>query len=387
VNIVVRLPNWLGDTVMAVPALRSLRAAAGDDRLAVAGPWAHLLAGQAIVDACFDYPRSWSGRIRAADPVAAFRPDVAVLLPNSLEAALSAWYWGAHRRIGFDEGGRGALLTDRVPLPRPRLHQIDEYLLLLEPLGIAAVTREPALSPPVATRGRLLALLGDEVSAARPIVGLHLGAAFGPAKVWPAERTAALGAALLEAETTPVLLGTPADSAVETRVQAHAPLPLPSLVGRDTPELLPAVLAGLDALVSGDTGTAHLAAAMGTAVVTLFGPTDPRLSAPRGRATWIAKPVPCAPCFYSRCPIDHPCMWAIPVDEVRDAVLAALARAPVRETPVVEAPAVQTGVGADQAVGSQPPGGAQPAVVAKVRASAPPPAVDRTPAPGTGWTR
>jgi heptosyltransferase II len=333
VNVVVRLPNWLGDTVMAVPALRSLRAAVGgDDRVAVVGPWARLLAGQAIADACFEYPRSWSGRIRAADPVAAFRPDVALLLPNSLEAALSAWYWRARRRIGFDTGGRTLLLTDRVPLPRPRLHQVDEYLGLLQPLGIAAITREPRLASPPSARACVLDLLDDGIPIGRPMIGLHLGAASGPAKLWPGEHTAALGVALFEAGMTPVLLGTRADSAVETDVQARAGKPLPSLVGRDTPELLPAVLAGLDALVSGDTGTAHLAAALGTPVVTLFGPTDPRLSAPRGRATSIAKPVPCAPCFYARCPIDHPCMRAIAVEEVRDAVLASLGPATIGDT-------------------------------------------------------
>jgi heptosyltransferase-2 len=325
VNVVVRLPNWLGDTVMAVPALRSLRAGlGGGDRIAVAGPWAHLLTGEAIADACFEYPRSWSGRIRAADPVAAFRPEVALLLPNSLEAAVSAWYWGSRRRIGFDLGGRGVLLSDRVSLPRPRRHQVDEYLLLLEPLGVDAMTRTPTLCRPAAARAHLRALLGSNPGSARPIVGLHLGAAFGPAKVWPAELTAALGVALFAADVTPVLLGPPTDVAVAIRVQARARAPLPSLVGRDTPESLPAVLAGLDALVSGDTGIAHLAAALGTPVVTLFGPTDPQLTAPRGRATWIAKPVPCAPCFYARCPIDHPCMRSISVEEVQDAVLAAL---------------------------------------------------------------
>jgi len=71
------------------------------------------------------------------------------------------------------------------------------------------------------------------------------------------------------------------------------------------------VLAEIDALVAGDTGVGHLAAALGTPVITLFGPTDPRLTAPRGRAVVLTHPVPCAPCFYRECPIEHPCLRGI----------------------------------------------------------------------------
>ena len=323
-TIVVRLPNWLGDTVMAVPALQAIAAALPRARVVAAGPWAHMLAGQGIAATCIAYPRSWSGRIRAADTVAALRADAAVLLPNSLEAALSAWYWGARRRIGFDTQGRGRLLTDRVPLPSPRGHQVDEYLALVSRLGAAPVRRQPSLSiaglGDAAARGRALL---DEVSLpGRPRVGVHLGAAFGPSKLWLTDRIAALCVALRERGVAAVLLGAPADAAIEQEVQAGLAEPIPSLIGRDTPDLLAGVLAALDVLVSGDTGTAHLAAALGVRTVTLFGPTDPALSAPRGASTAIAGAAPCAPCFYVRCPIDHVCMRAIGVDEVLAAVLA-----------------------------------------------------------------
>ena len=99
-----------------------------------------------------------------------------------------------------------------------------------------------------------------------------------------------------------------------------------TLVGRDSPALLPALLAELDVVVAPDSGPAHLAAAVGVPTVTLFGPTDPRLTAPRGPKTaaiWT-RPV-CAPCFRPRCPIDHRCLRGVSVEEVVEAVLGRLA--------------------------------------------------------------
>ncbi len=325
-TIAIRLPNWLGDTVMAVPALQAIASASPRTRVVAVGPWARLLAGQGLAETCVEYPRSWSGRIRSADTVAALRPDVAVVLPNSFEAALSAWYWRAGRRIGFDTQGRGRLLTDRLPLPCPRQHQIDEYLALAAPLDAPPLTRRPSLS--IAAMGdlgdRARALLDEIGVRERPIAGMHLGAAFGPSKLWPADRIAALCAGLRARGVTPVLLGPPTDAPIEQDVQAGLSAPVPSLIGRDTPELMPGVLAALDVLVSGDTGTAHLAAALGVRTVTLFGPTDPDLSSPRGDSAVIVGAAPCAPCFYARCPIDHVCMRAIGVEQVLDAVLGRL---------------------------------------------------------------
>jgi heptosyltransferase-2 len=329
-NVAVRLPNWLGDTVMAVPTIQSLRPGlAAEDRLAVAGPWAGLLAGQGLADHCITYPRSWRGRLRMADTVAALRPEIVVVLPNSLESALSAWYWGGRRRIGYDTGGRGVLLTERVRLPDPRLHQVEEYLGLLAPLGIAPLGREPVLRvvADTARERRVRELLASVGLDGGPIAGIHIGAAFGSSKLWLPERIAGLCAALARQGARPVLLGTVADRGIEQRVRQHAGPSVPSLVGRDSPELLPVLLARVDVLVSGDTGVAHLAAALGIPVVVLFGPTDPALSAPRGRVTTIVKAVPCAPCFYPRCPIDHVCMRVIEVHEVASAVEALLSPA------------------------------------------------------------
>jgi heptosyltransferase-2 len=319
VNIAVRLPNWLGDTVMAVPALVAVRAAWPEARVMAAGPWAALLGQQGLADVLADYPQAWRARLRAADTVAAFAPELAILLPNSLESALAAWYWGARRRVGFARGARSALLTDAVPVPAERSHQIDEYLLLVERSGAAAATREPALRPPAPDSDaavearRLLDEAGAPPRGTQRRIAMHLGAAFGPAKLWPLRRVMEFCRLLAAEDATAILLGAPSDAAAAAMITAT--VRVVSLVGRDRPALLPAVLAEVDVLVSGDTGVAHLAAALGTPVVTLFGPTDPRLTAPRGRAAVATHPVPCAPCLYRACPIEHPCLQGIqPID-------------------------------------------------------------------------
>src|SRR2546428_31857 len=155
----------------------------------LAGPWAAVLGDQALADVLVTYPRSWSGRLSTADTVSDFGGSTAVLLPNSFEAAAVALYWGARRRIGFAVGGRSWLLTDRVELPRPRPHQVDEFAPLVEPLRVAVDVREPRLAPPDAAspeRRPVRALMREAgvpepAGAARP-VGVHPGAAYGSAK-------------------------------------------------------------------------------------------------------------------------------------------------------------------------------------------------------------
>lgn len=329
-TVIVRLPNWLGDTVMAVPAIRALQAYWPEARLVLAGPWAFLLSGQGLANILVDYPRRWTGRLRTADTVRSLHGDIAVLLPRSFEAAVAGQYWGARRLVGFAAGGRSWLLTDAIPVPSPRRHQVDEYLLLVEHLGAVVHERVPRLTAPEpesVERRRARALfeeaMGEQVAPDRPRIGLHLGAAFGSSKVWPHERVVEFCRALGDKGVLPVLLGSTTEKAAADAVTRLAPAL--SLVGRDRPDLLPAVLVEVDVLVSGDTGVGHLAAALGTPVITLFGPTDPALTAPRGTVCIVRQPVPCAPCFYRVCPIDHPCLTSIPTATVVDQALSMLA--------------------------------------------------------------
>lgn len=326
--LVVRTPNWLGDTVLALPALRALRAARPAARLSLIGRWAPLLAGQGVGDVLLPYPRGFTARRRFARALRGERPSLAVLLPNSFEAAAAAWRWGARRRLGFDTDARRMLLTDPVPMPSPRLHQAEEYAVLLAGLDIAVVDTTPVwtLGEDAAADREVTELLdGVGVAKDAPLIGLHLGAAFGSSKLWPAEAFGRLAARLAAGGLEPLLLGSGADSAVAAAVLQAAGQPVASLVGRDRPVLLARLLARLDCLVSGDTGVAHLAAALGVPTVTLFGPTDSRLTAPRSaKARILEGPAPCAPCFLPVCPIDHVCLRAIGPEAVEAGVRSAV---------------------------------------------------------------
>ena len=119
-HLIVRTPNWLGDTVMALPTLRALRAGLSRVRISLVGAWAELLEGQSVADDWVVYPRAWMDRLAAAARIRGLGADTALLLPNSFEAALAAWVWGTRRRIGFDTDRRRYLLTHPLEAPPQR---------------------------------------------------------------------------------------------------------------------------------------------------------------------------------------------------------------------------------------------------------------------------
>jgi heptosyltransferase-2 len=326
-RVLLRAPNWLGDTVMAVPALRALRAALPEAELSVLGPWAPaLLEAEPGLHRVLGVPAGWRARWAAARALRSAPPDLAVLLPNSFATALEARLTGARWRVGYAGDGRTALLTHAVPPPAARVHQVAEYLGLLAVLGVATPPAPPRLHVTPARDQEARALLQRVgVETAGGAVAVQLGAALGPSKLWPADRLTALAAAL-EADGTPVVfLGSPTAGPLLDAVVRAGGGPVRSLVGRDHPALLPALLARFALLVAPDSGPAHVAAAVGVPVVALFGPTDPRLTAPlgSGHAALWRRP-PCAPCFLPHCPIDHRCLRRLEVEEVLVAVRARL---------------------------------------------------------------
>jgi heptosyltransferase-2 len=320
-RILIRLPNWLGDALMARPLLHELaRRFPGAERLAVGPrPLLDLLA----VDGAFERAEAWpppSGvsRSEALRRMRAFAPDLAVVLPPSFSSAWLAWRSGARERIGFAHEARSVLLTRAVRRPaRGEQHLADEYCALLEPeLGNAPAAPELRLTVESMRRAdEILAALG---AGGTRIAVLGPGALYGPAKRWPGERFADLARRLRAQGLTVLVCGAPAEAEACAAVALTAGVE--SLAGRTDLQTQAGLCARAALAVCNDSGLAHLAAAVGTPTVALFGSTSSAWSAPRGARVRIVQHAPvCSPCFRRTCRIGYRCLIAIEVGEVERA--------------------------------------------------------------------
>jgi heptosyltransferase-2 len=329
-RIVVAAPNWLGDAVMGLPALRAVRASAPDSYLAVAArPSVAALYGMVPeVDAVVPLaPRASLWRVSAWQPdvarLAAERFDLAVLLPNSFLSAWIASRAAIPERWGYAAQGRGSLLTRRVKRPRGLPHQADYYLQLTAALGLPPVPRVAPITVPAAAREAAAALL----PAGRAVVVMAPGAAYGRAKQWPPERFAELALLLLrDRALVPVLIGAGGDAVAAAEVREAlralaggraAASALVDLVGRTDLATLAGVLQRAHAVVANDSGAMHLAGAVGAPVVAVFGATNEHHTAPLparldGPPVRLAThEVWCRPCMLRECPLGHQCMRGI----------------------------------------------------------------------------
>jgi heptosyltransferase-2 len=314
-RLVVFAPNWLGDAVMALPAIADLRRASPGASLSVAArptvaPLFALVSGIDTVIATGGRPQT---------PLPA---DIAILLPNSFHAALTAWRAGVPERWGYRTEWRRPLMTRTVAAPKG-LHQVEYYRQLVRALGFPAAS--PA-RPQVFVSEELRAAGVRELESAgwdgaRPLVALAPGAAYGGAKRWPPASFAALARDLAHEGIQSVMVGSRADIPVARAIEAELKgTVVLNLMGTDL-ALLAGTLAACRTLVSNDSGAMHLAAAIGVPVAAVFGPTDERLTRPAGdEHVVLTHPVWCRPCMMRECPIDHRCLRGISAGRVGDAV-------------------------------------------------------------------
>jgi len=311
---VVRLPTWLGDTVMALPTIRAI-ARHTDAPLVLWGRpvFRELLA---FTELRFDYlpyrrrrgVGGISDAVRACGDLRARGAQAAVLLPNAFEPALLTRAAGIPRRIGYGTDGRARLLSDAVPEPLPRhtVHETDRFAYLAEHIGAAVDATGDQLIVPNAE-------LEERAAQVLPAGGQYLGIAAGsantPAKRWaPTGFAELIGRAHREWDAEAVLLGSEADRPINDEIGARVDTPTLDLSGSGLADLMAALLR-CRVVVSNDSGAAHLAAALGRPTVVLFGPTDPQRTLPRGpRVVPLSAGSFCAPCNYGDCPLDNRCM-------------------------------------------------------------------------------
>jgi heptosyltransferase-2 len=337
-RLVVRSPNWLGDAIMALPALEAVRAAFPGMEIAIAAPASvaaifeeetGVAPDELITLGSADAPDRSPRHERAV--LAAGRFDAALLLPNSFRAAWTARRAGIPERWGYAGNLRGPLLTRAIQRPEARhLHQSAYYTELVRGLGIDAPGSLPRLAVRDETVRRAHALLARHgIDRSVPIVGFAPGAAYGHAKRWPPRRVADVVVRLIESRRAVcVLLGAPADRDAGREIESSVPghvRPV-NLIGRTDLRLLAGVLQQCGAFVSNDSGAMHLAAAVGVPVVAIFGPTNERVTAPLGDHDVLLHQVFCRPCMLRDCPIDHRCMRGITAVSVFDAITKRLDR-------------------------------------------------------------
>jgi heptosyltransferase-2 len=316
---VVRSPNWLGDAVMALPAVRNLKTMLVDDPLVVAAPekLAALWQKCPFVDSviALEKPRNLQATARQ---LSAGKFGSAVLLPNSLRSVAEAWRAGIPQRLGYARGGRGLLLTHTIPAPArnpARLHQRFYYLDLVTALGGPSDASLPRLrkDPTTVTGSRGL------------VLAICPGAEYGPAKRWPIENFVIVARHFIATRKAKiVLLGAPVDAPIAEEFARQLP-GVDNRAGKTSLAEFMTALVSARLVLCNDSGAMHVASALGVPTLAVFGSTEPQLTGPMGaRSRVLRHHVPCSPCFLRECPIDFACMKSITPEAVIEAAEAML---------------------------------------------------------------
>ena len=336
-RLLIRSTNWIGDAIMTTPAVRAIRQNFPGAHISMlAKPWvAPVFAHSPHVDDVLVYDSGGRhagalGPLRLARDLRGRRFDAAILLQNAIEAAIIAFLAGIPTRIGFDSDARRLLLTHPVRRTRAikAIHQTGYYLKILEGAGLDTFepTLELHLDPADVRRaGQLLGEFG--VAKDRPLIGLNPSATFGPAKQWFPERYAALGDRLnARLGASIVIFGGPADRELGRRITGLMSTPAIDLSGRTGLGEAMALIDRCTAFVTNDSGLMHVAAALNTPLVAVFGSTNWTTTSPFSATSRIVRvPVECSPCMQPVCPLGHMnCMRQVSVRMVADAVEALL---------------------------------------------------------------
>ncbi len=329
------MPNWIGDLVMATPILNDIRKAFPNAHITAMSrtPLADLLKEDQDIDElfCFSKVSGFGRRSEKKDIIEKLRQgkyDLGILLTHSFSSAWWFWLGNVQRRLGYQGHGRRWLLTDKLPIPS-NLHQqhlVVTYKKLLQPLGIPVSETRPRLflSDKELLKARtLLKQLG--IKPGDKLVGINPGAAYGTAKCWLPERFRKVTEKLLQNEEIKMIyFGDQTSMPLVKEICQGLPSPVVNLAGLTSLPELASLIKMCSVLLTNDSGPMHIAAALGTPLVALFGSTSQIVTGPYKTGTVIHKHVECSPCYHRVCPIDFRCMKRIEVDEVYDEIMSHL---------------------------------------------------------------
>ncbi len=336
-NIVVRGTNWVGDTIISLPALCEVRRIFPEASVSVWVPKSlgNLVSATGVPDSVITFDKRDGGSIRRSFTMAARlrrrRFDAAFLFQNAFESAFTSWLAAVPVRAGFPTDMRGAMLNVRVPLREEleQKHQVYYYLAITDYLeavffGKQSRPTQPPdcsilMAPKTLEKARDL-LMSHGAGLDKPLYCLCPGSVNSEAKRWPAPSFAKLADLLIERwDAHVVFLGTSSERVLTERIESlMQQTGSVNLAGKTDMVESMAVMGLSRAVVSNDTGSAHLAVASSAKVLTIFGPTNPEATAPFGPNAFIIRgSAPCAPCRYFRCSVDgHPCMTSVTPDAV-----------------------------------------------------------------------
>ncbi len=331
-NILVRGANWVGDAVMTIPACRQLRRIFPSAHITLlTRSWAQGIFEDAdFINEILIFEKSASKTgdvFGQAGMIKNKNFDLAVLFPNSFESALVAKLGVIPHRFGYAKDARSLLLTDSIKIPewKNQRHEVFYYLNLITEiekklLGTATVSfDQPKTDLRVSETRKLDArkiLKANGVDLSRKTIALGVGSTNSRAKRWQTESYAELNDKFqTELNANVVLVGAENELDVAQAVSDKSSVKPIILTGKTNLAEAVAILSAVDLLVANDMGLAHVAPAVGTKTLVIFGPTNELTTKPIG-AEIIRKNVECAPCLLRDCPIDHRCLTRISAREV-----------------------------------------------------------------------
>lgn len=325
-KILIRSTNWIGDAVMTTPAVRSIRENFPDSHIYVlVNPWvSDIFSNSPYVDEIIYYDKKekhkgLTGMWRLARELGKKKFAMAILLQNAFEAALICKMAGIPVRVGYNRDCRGLLLTHPISVRKDikKVHQVHYYQGILADLGLACGPDELFLN--VADSDRQWAI--DKLKTSEingPIIGINPGAAYGPAKRWPAKKYGRLAAKLVAEEGAIIIVfGTEADREAAQTIKDCVAGQIINLCGKTTLSQAIAMIEKCDCFVTNDSGLMHVAAALKTPLAAIFGSTDHIATGPfSNNAVIIRKDIACSPCMKTHCSTGFECMMQISAEEV-----------------------------------------------------------------------
>ncbi len=326
-NIIIRMPNWLGDLVMATPVIEDIRAKWPEAQITAMcqSNVAPILQKDPRLTTIFSFkrPSGWLHRSAVRDVIRTLKHnqyDLGILLTNSFSSAWYFWRGQVQNRIGYQGHYRSWLLSQAVPYPKEieTQHLVKTYKMLLEPLGIPLSESDPKLFITDEERKSAQELLKQQgLSFGDILVGINPGAAFGTAKCWLPERFQEVTKKLLTYPNVKIVyFGDPAGAPLVNMICQDFPEQVINLAGKTNLRQLMALIQLCQIFLTNDSGPMHIAAALGTPLLALFGSTSDVKTGPYKIGKVIHKHVECSPCYKRVCPIDFKCMRAISAEEV-----------------------------------------------------------------------